>query len=223
MNIREVKLYDCKIDTDFKENKNGFYDTVAKSKIGELENIIFLEINKEQFDYINKLDYKNMLFNVKGYMQAKKNKKDIPFLCFKANFIMSVEEINKIKLAKKASQNNALKNAPKNNKKNNKQKADNKVFKWEQKLEDLGYEQKEVEVKDILLKDREHFKSTTVDFSVKYLKNDLKVAIKQIKDSDKYELILGWKALIGAKIFDKKLKGYIVDLNRKDLLEKIED
>lgn len=214
MDIREVKLYDCKIDKDFKENKNGFYDTVAKSKIGEFENIIFLELSKDQFEYINKLDYKNILFNIKGHMQVKVNKKGIPFLYFKANFIMSIDEINKIKKDKL----NQLKN-----KKNKNTPPNEKVFNWMEKLEELGYKTIEVNTSDIILKDKEHLKSTTVDFSTKYLKNDLKVVLKKLDNSDKYELILGWKALIGARVFDKKLTAYLVDVNRKDLLEKIKD
>ena len=214
MDIREVKLYDCKIDKDFKKNNNGFYDTVAKSKIGEFENIIFLELSKDQFEYINKLDYKNILFNIKGHMQVKVNKKGIPFLYFKANFIMSIDEINKIKKDKL----NQLKNKKKKNTPPNE-----KVFNWMEKLEELGYKTIEVNTSDIILKDKEHLKSTTVDFSTKYLKNDLKVVIKKLDNSDKYELILGWKALIGARVFDKKLTAYLVDVNRKELLEKIKD
>ena len=231
MDIREIKLYDCVIDTDFKENKNGCYDTVAKAKIGKFENIVFLELDKEEFEYINQLDYKNTPFNIKGHMQVKVNKKGLPFIYFKANFIMSVEEVNKIKHAK-AELLNKIKNQEKNNGQDNKQhnvkdnKQDttqsNKCFKWEQKVEELGYEQIEVDTKDIVLKDKEHLKNATINFSKKYLKYDLKVAIKKIENSDKYELILGWKSLIGARMFDKKLTGFVVDVDRKELLEKIE-
>ena len=127
---------------------------------------------------------------------------------------MSLDDIDKVKKEKL----NKLKN-----KKNQNTKPNENVFKWTEKLEKLGYKLVELNTSDIILKGKEHLKSTTVDFSKKYLKNDLKVAIKKLPDSDKYELILGWKALIGARIFDKKLIGYIVDENREELLEKIKD
>ena len=74
-----VKLYNCKIDSELKEGKNEEYNCITKAYIGEekLESIFYLSLDKEQYKYVSGLDYKNTLFNMKGVIQVRKNKKDI--------------------------------------------------------------------------------------------------------------------------------------------------
>lgn len=94
MEIKEIKLKDCKIDSDFTKVNENTYSCVSKAIIGEenLESIIYLELSNEHYEYINKFNYKELLFNLKGIIQIRKNKKDIPFLFFKVSSIINTEE-----------------------------------------------------------------------------------------------------------------------------------
>ena len=49
----------------------------------------------------------------------------------------------------------------------------------------------------------------------------VKIAVKSIEGTDDYELILGWKYLILAKLFDKKINCYIVDKSREALINEL--
>lgn len=209
MEIREVKFYDCKLDSDFKENKEGAFNTIAKTMIGEFENIILLEITKDQYEYLNSIDYKNLLFNIKGHMQIRKNKKDIPFLFFKANYIQSLDDLKKLKQAKR-----------KKKKKKNDLVAS---LNWHEKIELLDYEKIEnFDCRKIKLVDEEHLIPCKLEFNPKYLQDrELKAVIKKIEETDRFELILGWKDLLSAKFFDRDLSVYIVKENRKELVEKL--
>lgn len=209
MEIREVKFYDCKLDLDFKENKEGSFNTIAKTMIGEFENIILLEITRDQYEYLNSMDYKKFLFNIKGHMQIRKNKKDIPFLFFKANYVQSLDDLNKLKKSKGK----------------RKQSVSGASLKWHEKIELLEYEKIEnFDCRKIKLVDSEHLQPCRLEFNPKYLHGrELKAAIKPIEKTDKFELVLGWKDLLSAKFFDRDLSVYIVKEDRKTLVKKLSE
>lgn len=219
MDIRKVILYDCRIDVDFKEVSKNTFRCVAKAKFNDVDdvlNIILIEINKQQLSYLELYDYKNNdlgYFDIKGYFEIKKNKKDVPFLLFK---------VTSIKLSsKRVADNKKIQEKKKKKKKELKIKLENNIcaFKdWYKKIEFLGLEKKVLDASKVKFLNEEHLKATSVEFNKKYiLYKDLIAVVEPIENSDNYKLILGWKSLIAAKLFDREITCYITNKTKDEL------
>lgn len=200
-----VKLYNCKIDSDLKEGKNEDYTCITKTYVGEekLESIFYLSLDKEQYEYVNGLDYKNTLFNMKGVIQVRKNKKDIPFIYFKCSYIGSLEDIEKVKEKKKL--------------KNKKQEK----LDWLGKIPNVEENLVELDPKKVRFMDDIHKQKTIIDIGS--VKDDYVpiLAVNPIEGTDEYSLVFGFRGLILAKMLDLKVRAYITDCNREELLKMV--
>lgn len=219
MDIRKVILYDCRIDVDFKEVSKNTFRCVAKAKFNDVDdvlNIVLIEINKQQLSYLELYDYKNNdlgYFDIKGYFEIKKNKKDVPFLLFKAT---------SIKLSsKRVAENKRNQEKKKKKKKELKINLENNIctFKdWYKKIEFLGLEKKVLDASKVKFLNEEHLKTTSVEFDKKYiLYKDLIAVVEPIENSNNYKLILGWKSLVAAKLFDREITCYITNKTKDEL------
>lgn len=201
-----VKLYNCKIDSELKEGKNEEYNCITKAYIGEekLESIFYLSLDKEQYKYVSGLDYKNTLFNMKGVIQVRKNKKDIPFIYFKCSYIESLEDIAEAKKKKKE----------KMNKKQQK-------IEWISKIPNAQENLVELDPQKIKFVDEIHKHKVMIDIGG--VKEDYipKLAVNPIEGTDEYSLVFGFRGLILAKMLDLKVMAYITDCNREELLKQI--
>lgn len=221
MDIRDVILYECRIDGEFKEVSKDIFHCIVKSKFDKCEgasSIVLIEVNKQQLSYLETYEYRDNEvghFDIKGTFEVRKNKKDIPFLLLKAISVrLSAKRVadNKKKLEKKKEKKK--KEKLENNLDNNSED----FSKWHKKIELLGLEKKVLDATKIKLLDEEHLKHTIVDFSKKYVLNkELIAVVEPIKDSDEYKLILGWKPLITAKLFDKEITCYITNKTKEEL------
>lgn len=221
MDIRDVILYECRIDGEFKEVSKDIFHCIVKSKFDKCEgasSIVLIEVNKQQLSYLETYEYRDNEvghFDIKGTFEVRKNKKDIPFLLLKAISVrLSAKRVadNKKKLEKKKEKKK--KEKLENNLDNNSED----FSKWHKKIELLGLEKKVLDATKIKLLDEEHLKHTIVDFSKKYVLNkELIAVVEPIKDSDEYKLILGWKPLITAKLFDKEITCYITNKTKDEL------
>ena len=221
MDIRDVILYECRIDGEFKEVSKDIFHCIVKSKFDKCEgasSIVLIEVNKQQLSYLETYEYRDNEvghFDIKGTFEVRKNKKDIPFLLLKAISVrLSAKRVadNKKKLEKKKEKKKKKK--LENNLDNNSED----FSKWHKKIELLGLEKKVLDATKIKLLDEEHLKHTIVDFSKKYVLNkELIAVVEPIKDSDEYKLILGWKPLITAKLFDKEITCYITNKTKEEL------
>ena len=95
MELTEIKLYNVKIDEKFilKENK---YRALCKVDNEGITNIIMLELSEAQYESISATDYTKKIYSIKGNMKITKNKKDIPYVIFTANYIDTNSNIKKI-------------------------------------------------------------------------------------------------------------------------------
>lgn len=221
MDIRDVILYECRIDGEFKEVSKDIFHCIVKSKFDKVDgasSIVLIEVNKQQLSYLETYEYRDNEvghFDIKGTFEVRKNKKDIPFLLLKVISVrLSAKRVadNKKKLEKKKEKKK--KEKLENNLDNNSED----FSKWHKKIELLGLEKKVLDATKIKLLDEEHLKHTIVDFSKKYVLNkELIAVVEPIKDSDEYKLILGWKPLITAKLFDKEITCYITNKTKEEL------
>lgn len=199
-----VKLYNCKVDSELKEGKNEEYNCITKAYVGEekLESIFYLSLDKEQYEYVNGLDYKNTLFNMKGIIQVRKNKKDVPFLYFKCSYIESLSDIAKAK-------------------KNKKEKMNKKQAKidWINNIPNAEENLVELDAKKIKFIDEIYKQKAMIDIGS--VRDDYvpKLAVNPIEGTDEYSLVFGFRGLILAKILDLKVMAYVTDCNREELLE----
>lgn len=201
-----VKLYDCKIDSEFKEGKNEEYNCITKAYIGEekIESIFYLSLDKEQYKYVSGLDYKNTLFNMKGVIQVRKNKKDIPFIYFKCSYIESLEDIAEAKKKKKE----------KIGKKQQK-------IEWISKIPNAQENLVELDPQKIKFVDEIHKHKAMIDIGGVKENYVPKLAVNPIEGTDEYALVFGFRGLILAKMLDLKVMAYVTDCNREELLKQI--
>lgn len=148
MNIKKFALLSCIVDGDFKEVRDDSFQVLLKANQNDMESVILLEINKKHYDFLQTFDYKKTNIYIKGEMQVRKNKKDVPFLFFKAIKI----EKSKIK-----------------NSKNRKSK-DVKLFQkfnWREEIKKLDYEVKELDARNIKFIHKEHLKAINISICKK--------------------------------------------------------
>lgn len=198
-----VKLYNCKIDSDLKESKSGDFTCITKTYVGEekLESIFYLSLDKEQYEYIHGLDFKNTLFNMKGVIQVRKNKKDIPFIHFKCSYIESLDDIKRAKEKKKS--------------KNKKQEK----LDWINSIPNAKESLVELDPKKIKFIDEIHKQKAMIDIGSVSDDYVPKLAVNPIEGTDEYSLVFGFRGLILAKMLDLKVMAYITDCNREELLK----
>lgn len=220
MKIREVKLYDCKIDSEFSEGKDGVYSFISKAIVGndELESIIYVEINKDQYKYLTSVDYKEMLFNLKGVFQIRKNKKDIPFMIFKVNFIMDNQEIEALKIRneekiknKAISQYNKIKGEKK--RAHAKKVRESKKFNWKEIVPNLDEKLIEMNVDNIIITHNAHINSNKANIEI--VRENPRMVVRKIEESNKYELILGFKSFVSCKVFNIPARVYVINESRE--------
>ena len=216
MEIKEIKLKDCKIDSDFTKVNENTYSCVSKAIIGEenLESIIYLELSNEHYEYINKFNYKELLFNLKGIIQIRKNKKDIPFLFFKVSSIINTEErLQSIIERKKRLKEKALmdNNATK--------KSCEIIYKpnWSEYIPGLNDSLIEMKMDKIKIINNIHAKKSIVDLN----KSIGIVVVKKIEDTDEYELIIGYSTFVKCKLLNLPAKVYITEKTRDEFIKYI--
>ncbi|WWU66881.1 hypothetical protein QJR26_19105 (plasmid) [Clostridium baratii] len=217
MECKIVRFYDCKLNGEFKEKDNDIFQTLVKANVNDVMNIFLLEINKKQYDYLVRFDYKDEdseLFDIGGYIEVKKNKKDIPFLLIKAT---------EVKLSRKRRKKTKKNIEQKKKKENEANKEKQFTFsKWEEKIKLLNLDTKVLDSRKIKLVDEEHLKNVRIDFSKNYIRNkELIALVSPIENSDEYKLVIGWKSLIMAKIFDKEIFCYLTDESKKEIKDKL--
>ena len=216
MEIKEIKLKDCKIDSDFTKVNENTYSCVSKAIIGEenLESIIYLELSNEHYEYINKFNYKELLFNLKGIIQIRKNKKDIPFLFFKVSSIINTEErLQSIIERKKRFNEKAVmdNNATK--------KSCEIIYKpnWSEYIPGLNDSLIEMKMDKIKIINNIHAKKSIVDLN----KSIGIVVVKKIEDTDEYELIIGYSTFVKCKLLNLPAKVYITEKTRDEFIKYI--
>lgn len=216
MEIKEIKLKDCKIDSDFTKVNENTYSCVSKAIIGEenLESIIYLELSNEHYEYINKFNYKELLFNLKGIIQIRKNKKDIPFLFFKVSSIINTEErLQSIIERKKRLKEKALMDN------NSTKKSCEIIYKpnWSEYIPGLNDSLIEMKMDKIKIINNIHAKKSIVDLN----KSIGIVVVKKIEDTDEYELIIGYSTFVKCKLLNLPAKVYITEKTRDEFIKYI--
>lgn len=216
MEIIEVKLKGCKIDSDFTKINENTYSCVSKAIIGEdnFESIIYLELSDEHYKYITKFNYKELLFNLTGVVQIRKNKKDIPFMFFKTNSIINTEEIAGIKEKKEETvkQKELIEN---NTKRKDNNELDINTSKWSDCIPGLKDNLIEMKMDKIKIINKIHTRMAMVDLK----RNSGIVVVKKIEDTDEYELIIGYATFIKCKLLDLTAKVYVTDKTRKEFVK----
>lgn len=212
MEIKEIKLKDCKIDSDFTKVNESTYICVSKAIIGEesLESIIYLELSNEHYEYINSFNYKELLFNLKGSFQIRKNKKDMPFMFFKVTSIINTEE-RKERLKQRT--------LIENRKKNKKKVQDFKIHNWIDYVPEIKEDSIEMKMDKIKIINKIHNNKAIVDLK---RKNTL-VVVKEIENTDEYELLIGYGTFVKCKILDLPANVYITDKTRNEFIKYVND
>lgn len=214
MKLKTITLSNCLINDDFKEVKPGVFQALAKVNINDLESIVLLEITEKHYKFLKTFDYKSVELNIIGSMQVRKNKKDIPFLFFK------VDKLKKVKVKQPT-------------KKDNLSKIDKKLFKfnWKETIKNFNYEVKMLDVTSIKFVNEEHFAGFSFNISKKSMREyekkyeKAKIVVKPIEKTNDYELLIGWKSLILAKLLNKnkKIQCVVVDKSREELVNELFD
>ena len=222
MDISKVELVRCKFDCELKKNDKGMYVGLAKGLVGSncLESVFYLEMDQDIYGYISECDLESTLFDISGVMQARKNKKEVPFIFYKVmNLIKSVEkEVNKEEIVAEGKVNEEKENNSDEKKK--KKKGVGKVITVTEVVESLGLEPIIMSADKIKLTEKEHLKKAIIDLSKKLTL----VIIRPLEESEgEYSLVLGYSALIKAKLLNTPVTAYIVNKTREEVVDYIKD
>lgn len=228
MDISKVELVRCKFDCELKKNDKGMYVGLAKGLVGNngLESVFYLEMDQEVYGYISECDLESTLFDISGVMQARKNKKEVPFIYYKVmNLIKSEDKENLYKMNKEETDpivggKVEKEIEDKSNVKKKKKKGENKVITVTEVVESLGLEPIIMSADKIKLTEKEHLKKAIIDLS----RNLNLVIIRPLEESDgEYSLVLGYSALIKAKLLNTPVTAYIVNKTREEVVDYIKD
>lgn len=225
MDILKVELVRCRVDCELKKKDKGMYVGLAKGLVGNdgIESIFYLEMDEEKYAYISGYDLESTLFDISGVMQARKNKNDVPFIYYKVmNLIKSEDKkVSKEEIAPIVEGNVEKEIEDKSDeKKKKKKKGENKVITVNEVVESLGLEPIIMSADKIKLTEKEHLKKAIVDLS----RNLNLVIIRPLEESDgEYSLVLGYSALIKAKLLNTPVTAYIVNKTREEVVDYIKD
>lgn len=213
------------LDSEVKLNKEGKYVVIVKSSLEDKENsesILFVEMTKKQWDRVKNKEGK---LYITGKMMVKKNKKDIPFVYVISMNVSETKEIkNKLKSKKKdenietpvscveekkeddAIEKSDLKKEVKINK---------QIISWFRYIPKESFIEVEAKKIRIMQECHNNFK-LSIDITEKnknYSGNP--IAVSDLGNGE-YELLVGIKSYVKAKLFDKKLKVFVTDLTREE-------
>lgn len=221
MEIKEIKLKDCKIDSEFTKVNESTYSCVSKAIIGEdaFESIIYLELSNEHYEYINSFNYKELLFNLKGVFQIRKNKKDMPFMLFKVTSIINTEE--RLQIIEERKERLKQRTLMENKKKNKKKPEELKMNKhnWVEYVPGVQDNLIEMKMDKVKIINKVHKRRAVVDLK----KINRIVVVKEIDNTDEYELVFGYSTFIKCKILDLPANVYITDKTRNEFIKYVND
>lgn len=214
----------------------------------EMKGIVLLEFNEKDTKNLTKdRKYENIMF-IQGTYSILKNKKEIPFVKVEVTRIAEYKKENVLKINKlrnklieefKQSEfekiqekykdyrvSEAINLICKNEEdkikqinKSNKQK-NNKKIKWYDKKDDLKFVS--LDVNDIEVKD-EIYSNGKIQIELNKVFRSEYVNHVVVKDNGngKYELVMGVKAYIRAKIANKDVQAHITDMGREEFINYI--
>lgn len=214
MDISKVELVRCKVDCELKKNDKGMYVGLAKGLVGNdgIESIFYLEMAEEAHAYISGYDLNNTLFDISGILQARKNKNGVPFIYYKVENVISDEDKEKVKDSSKENivvEKDLVGNT---NVKTEKKKRDIAIM-WI--VKHFGLEPIYMSADKIKLTENKHLKTA----SVRMNKKTNLVIIRPLEEpSDEYALVLGYDALVRAKLLNTKVRAYILDKTRDEVI-----
>ncbi len=215
-----------KIDKILKTNEDGSIMALFKNENTDVFNlkssIIMVEITKKQWgkfkDNPNVLD---LYFTINGWFEIR-TKNEKPYLYVKSNSIIrlkakgkksKIEEINKM--------NEIYQNEIEQEKKDIEIQRQKEGNFWFKKIEEEEFIK--MDINKVKLTSPTHLNSILPVYNIKRFKeiNTLyPIAIKEIPDSEEYELITGLRSFIAAKLLSLKVNAYITNLDRETFKEK---
>lgn len=212
-------------DSEVKLNKEGKYVVIVKSSLEDKENsesIFFVEMTKKQWDSVKNKEGK---LYITGKMMVKKNKKDIPFVYVISKNVSETKEIKvKSKSKKKVENIETVVNCVEEKREDNaidksdlkkEFKINKQVISWFRDMPKESFI--EVEAKKIRIMQECHNNFRFPIEITEKNKNDLgnPIAVRDLGNGE-YELLVGIKPYIKAKLFDKKLKVFVTNLTREE-------
>ena len=204
------------LDRDPKINEDGSVDLILTNVIEDNapkilrekgQSIFLVKVSKAKWKYIRKsINKDKAVFSVIGGVKASVNKKGTPFLYIYANDIIVKKECN-IKgfkaIEKRANTSN------------------NSTIPWFKQVGEDDFIQLEPSEVEIMEDDHVNAQFKWMDFSRLSKREDLYIAVKETNDG-KYRLVSGIKNFIAGRVFNKKYKAYITDLERDVFIKEFE-
>lgn len=204
------------LDREPKINEDGSVDLILTNVVEENapkilrekgESIFLVKVSKAKWKYIRKSIKKDKaVFSVIGGVKTLVNKKGMPFLYVYANDIIVKKEpnIKGFKAIEKIANN-----------------SNNSTIPWFKQVEDDDFIQLEPSDVELVEDDHVNAQFKWIDFGSLSKREDLYIAVKETNDG-KYRLISGFKNFIAGKVFNRKYKAYITDLERFDFIKEFE-
>lgn len=204
------------LDREPKINEDGSVDLILTNVIENNapkvlkekgESIFLVKVSKVKWKSIEESIKKdNAVISVIGGVKALVNKKGMPFLYVYANSIITKKEpdVKGFKaIEEKAKSSNDI------------------TISWFRQLEDNDFI--ELDPSDVELLEEEHMNAhlKCMYFSSLRKRKDLYIAVKETSDG-KYKLVSGIKNFIVGKVFNRKYKAYVTDLEREEFIKEFE-
>lgn len=209
-----IKISGKITDSEIKE-KDGKYYLLLNTSLDKKESsksLIYVDINPKIYNTI-KDSYKNSHVVIAGSVQAKKTKKDVPYIFLKCENFALVTNKKKIKKIDKSLEKEV-------EQKPSKEELRKKHVNWFDKLDKKDFEM--IETAKVCLVDEDHAKATMF-FNKDFKFEDRPIAVKKLDDGT-YSLISGFKLYVHAKLLNQQyIKAYVTDLGCKEFKDKYVD
>ena len=222
MDILKVDLLRCKIDCELKKNNKGMYVGLAKGLVGNdgIESIFYLEMDEEAYVYISGYDLNNTLFDISGIMQARKNKNEVPFIYYKVENVISDGDKEKVEDSSKENivvEKDLVDDTNVKTKKKKRRKKGKSIIEIVKHFE---LEPIDMSADKIKLTEKKHLKKAIVQMN----KTSNLVIIRPLEGpSDEYSLVLGYGALVRAKLLNTQVRAYILHKTRDEIINYMEE
>ena len=220
MDISKVDLVRCKIDCELKKNDKDNYVGLVKGLVGNdgIESIFYLEMDKEAYSYIAGYDLNNTLFDISGILQARKNKNDVPFIYYKVMNVIDDDEKKKITESSLIEEEGEGDNTNVEIKKKKKKRKKGATIIDVIRHFELDYI--DMSADKIKLTEKKHLKTAVVKMNKK---TNLVIIRPLEESSDEYSLVLGYDALVRAKLLNTKVRAYILQKTRDEVINYMEE
>lgn len=212
-----IKISGKITDSEIKE-KDGKYYLILNTSLDKKENtksLVYVDIRPKIYNNI-KDSYKNSHVVIAGSVQAKKTKKEVPYIFVKCENFSLVTNKKKIKKIDKELEieNKEVDLKPS-------EKEIKKIFiNWYDKMDKEDFEL--IETAKVGLVEDEHLKATMF-FNKECKYDDRPIAVRKLDDGT-YTLVTGFKCYVYAKLLNKPyIKAHITQLSCKEFKDKYVD